>query len=308
MVSHGYDMASQCCICENAEDNMHHLLWECDFSSNIWNWLVGIFQFAVPTSFEDIWKSAINKSPLVQQVWIIATCSTLKELWFQKNRIFFDNIKPNISSFKSRIMKMVFESGMRITGSKWDQIYDLNLITFFNLGPRKSKIQYIKPCYWFAPEVDFTLLCCDGASLVNPGAAGLGVVVRNHLCQVMGAISGGLGTAINYIAEVYAVVVAAELAVDWELQKIIIQSDSKTVLNQFACNQMPWFIKVRWYNAVKNLTVIRFVHCTREINFSADCAAKREARLLTGERNIYIGRPTWLGRVEMPEVVYYRFC
>ncbi|XP_026428851.1 uncharacterized protein LOC113324776 [Papaver somniferum] len=308
MVSHGYDMVSQCCICENAEHNMHHLFWECDFSSNTWNWLVGTFQFAVPTSFEDIWKSAINKSPLVQQVWITTACSTMKELWFQKNRFFFDNIKPNISSFNNRIMKMVFEGGMRITWSKWNHIYDLNLITFFNMSPRKSKIQFIKPCYWFAPEADFTLFYCDGASLENPGAGGLGVVVRNHLCRVMGAISGGLGTATNYIPEVYAVVVAAELVVDWELQKIIIHPDSKTVLNQFACNQIPWFIKVRWYNVVKNLIVIRLAHCFREINFSDDCAAKRGARLLVGEINIYIGRPSWLGRVETLEVVYYRFC
>ncbi|XP_026383906.1 uncharacterized protein LOC113279425 [Papaver somniferum] len=242
MVKNGYDMVSRCCICEEDEDSMSHLLWE---------------------------------------------CFTLKELWFQKNKIFFEEIKPDISKFKCKLLKTIAEHSIRIKGSKLNQEYDNQIISFFKLGPRISKYQSIIACQWNEPEFEFTMFCCDGASLGNPGAVGFGIVIRNHSTQVFGAITGGLGIATNYIAEVYAVVNAAELVVDWKLQNIIIKSYSKTVSDQFEQDQIPWFVRTRWRNATKRISVIRLAHSFREINFSADCAAKKGASLQAGERNIY---------------------
>ncbi|XP_026416846.1 uncharacterized protein LOC113312297 [Papaver somniferum] len=78
------------------------------------------------------------------------------------------------------------------------------------------------------------------------GVAGFGIVIRDHLFQVMGTLSGGIGVASNYIYEVCAVIYAAELAVTWKLQNIIINSDSKTVISEFAENKMSWFVRIRW--------------------------------------------------------------
>ncbi|XP_026419876.1 uncharacterized protein LOC113315841 [Papaver somniferum] len=241
-----------------------------------------------------MWKSSKYKSPLVKEVWITAACSTLKELWFQKNRKIFENIKPNEQQFKCRIKKLVFEGGLRIKGNKWNQNYDHRIISFFNLGSRNFKFQCIKECYWFPPPIGYTMFCCDGSSFGNPGTAGFGFVIRDHVCQVIGVLSGGLGIATNYIAENYALLCAVELAGEWRLQNIILCSDSKTIIEDFARDQVPWFIRKRWQKATSKVSSIIFQHNLREVKFSADIAAKQGARLAAGERQMILGRPNFL--------------
>ncbi|XP_026443135.1 uncharacterized protein LOC113343014 [Papaver somniferum] len=234
LIERKYDLDSRCCICEEEHDNMHHLLWECKFSKEIWKWICSIFQLKVPNSLEVVWSNAKGKSPFFKECWIIAACATLKELWFQKNKMLFEQVKPNIQSFKSRIKKAVYEGGFRIKSNMWNNDNDNQVILFFNLGARKIKFQHIKPCFWIPPSAGYVMFCCDGASIGNPGAAGFGVVIRDHLSQVLGDIIGGFGIATNYIAEVYEIIGAVELAVDWKLQNIILNSDSKTVISEFA--------------------------------------------------------------------------
>ncbi|XP_026430016.1 uncharacterized protein LOC113326516 [Papaver somniferum] len=177
----------------------------------------------------------------------------------QENKKFFDNIKPNAKAFKCRILKLVNEGGLRMTGTKWNQTYDNEIITRFDLGPRYSKFQVIKRFQWSPPEIGFVMFCCNGSSFGNPGAAGFGIVVRNLDCQVVATLSGGIGIASNYLAETYGVINAMELAVQWELQNIIIVSDSKTVIVEFIQGNVPWFIKGRWLKAIKQFKQIKYM-------------------------------------------------
>lgn len=134
-----------------------------------------------------------------------------------KKRRLFDAMLPDAQSFKCRIMKMVYEGGYRMKGNKY-------------LGPRKTRFRSIKERHWFPPNMGFTLFCCDGASF------GIleWLVLELLSCQVIGTLSGGIGLATNYIAEVYAVVCAVDLAVEWDLEQIILNSDSKAVISDFA--------------------------------------------------------------------------
>ncbi|XP_026459106.1 uncharacterized protein LOC113359736 [Papaver somniferum] len=121
-------------------------------------------------------------------------------------------------------------------------------------------------------------------------AVGFGVVIRDHLCQVLGVISGGIGIAINYIAEIYAIICAVELAVERQIQEVILNSYSKTVVTEFAGNIMPWFFKMRWNKEIVKIHSLWFRHSFRETNFSTDTAAKKGALLAAGQREIYCGR------------------
>ncbi|XP_026399812.1 uncharacterized protein LOC113295699 [Papaver somniferum] len=168
MVKRGFELASRCCICEEEQDNMHHLLWECKFSKKIWHWICSVFNFTIPKSFEEVWSRARNKSPFIKECWIIAACAILKELWFQKNKLWFEQIKSNIQSFKARIKKTIYEGSLRMTSYKWISDIDNQVILFFNLEPRKNKFQYIKTCFWRPPSPGFIMFCCDGASIGNP--------------------------------------------------------------------------------------------------------------------------------------------
>ncbi|XP_026450542.1 uncharacterized protein LOC113350619 [Papaver somniferum] len=212
MVGNGYELASRCCICENSLDNMSYILWDCIFNTKIWSWLCSVFEFSTPKYFEEIWNNAKHKIPLVKEDWITSACSVIKDLWFQNNRRIFENIKPNEQHFKNRIKKLVFEGGLRMEGNKWNQNYDHKVISFFNLGSGPSKFQCVKDCYWFPHSISYTMFCCDGSSFGNPGTTGYGVVIRDHLSQVIGVLSGGIGIATNYIAKNYPILGVVELA------------------------------------------------------------------------------------------------
>ncbi|XP_026410385.1 uncharacterized protein LOC113305578 [Papaver somniferum] len=306
MVERGFELASRCCICEEDQDNMHHLLWECRFSTQIWRWICSIFKFKIPKSFEEVWSNTNGKSPFIRECWILAACAILKDLWFQKNRMFFEQIKPNIQTFEAMIKKTIYEGGFIMKSYKWNTGIDNQVILNFKLEPRRIKFQYIKTCFWTPPCAGFVMFFCDGASIGNPGYAGFGVVIRDHLCQVLGFISGGIGIATNYIVKVYAIICAVELAVEWKMENVILNSDSKTVISEFENNKMPWFVKMRWQKDTRKIQSIKFLHSFREINFAADTTAKRGARLVLGKRKMFYGRPGFLSRIEQPNVAYYR--
>ncbi|XP_026459218.1 uncharacterized protein LOC113359858 [Papaver somniferum] len=90
----GYEMPSRCCICKSEKDFMEHTLWLCDFS--------------------------VQHSPIIDEVWIISACTVIKELWFQRNRVFFEGGDVNIHGFKHRVMKIVQDHGVRIKGVRWN--------------------------------------------------------------------------------------------------------------------------------------------------------------------------------------------
>lgn len=100
---------------------------------------------------------------------------------------------------------------------------------------------------------------------------------------------------------------ALELAAEWKLQNIIIVSDSKTVLALFTQGKVPWFLEWRWKMAHEKMSNIRYHHCYRELNFSANSIAKKGASLTAGERLLHMGRHPYLPRIEMPDVDYFRF-
>ncbi|XP_026416788.1 uncharacterized protein LOC113312245 [Papaver somniferum] len=306
MMKNGFERVSRCCICTAEHDCMDHTLWECKFSLNAWAWICSIFDFEIPQSFNDVCKSAQHKSPLIREIWMTVACKIMKELWFQKNNKLFEEKSPQFNEFKRKIWQSVHEGGFRMKGTKWGQIYDQNIIDLFQLGVKHIKYNCIRECYWESSNQNFVLFCCDGSSLGNPGAAGLGVIARDSSCEVIGTMSGGVGNATNYIEEILAVISALEWAFVLKAQNVIIRSDSKTVVNDFCNNCIPWMFRARWLNAKQNLECIIFQHCFREVNFSADDLAKRGAGLRDGERIIHTGRPSFLKRSKMPNVVYYR--
>ncbi|XP_026459371.1 uncharacterized protein LOC113360034 [Papaver somniferum] len=308
MRKQGYEMPSRCCVCVEEQDSMEHTLWKCNFSVKIWDWLCAIFTFPRPLSFSDICKAARNQSPLIKEVWVTAACATMRELWFQRNAIFFEEGRPNINTFKCKIYQVVHEGGGRMKGNRWGQDYDSRIITFFKLGTRYIKFTCIKECFWHPPKENYIQFRCDGASFGNPGNAGFGIIARDSNCQVIGTLSGGVRITTNFIAEIYAVLYALEWAVYLHLKKDIIRSDSKAIIILADNNRAPWYIRARWQAVIKQFEDVIFQHCYRKINFSADSLAKKDATLTAGERICHLGRPQTLKRIETPDTPYYRFA
>ncbi|OVA08056.1 Ribonuclease H domain [Macleaya cordata] len=146
---------------------------------------------------------------------------------------------------------------------------------------------------------------CDGCSRGNPGPSGAGVILRDHTGNTIGAMSVGLGICTNFVAELLAIILGLEWALDRGWSKIWVTSDSQTTITCFASDKVLWFINSRWNNIRKNLT-IKFSTVFRETNFAADTMSKRVANLPLGTKETFDHRPSFLA-IENPNTYYFRF-
>ncbi|XP_026419369.1 uncharacterized protein LOC113315284 [Papaver somniferum] len=235
-------------------------------------------------------------------------CANVRELWFQRNKQLFEEVKPHSNTFKCRVYKTVQEGIHKMKGNKWSQDYDSQVLSFFKIGDRNIKFNCIKETFWIAPAADFTLFCCDGISFGDPGNAGIGVIARDCNSQVFSTLTGGISVALTSIAGEYVVLCALEWDVYLECTKIIIQSDSITTIECFKSGEIPWYIKARWLKVSKKFGEVELIHCMKDINFTANTLATRGVSLNTGERIIHLGRPSFLKRIKQPGVPYFSLC
>lgn len=216
-------------------------------------------------------------------------------------------MKLSWTQFKSRIYQLIHENSLPMTGYMHNSCEDLRILNYFKVKHRRVKQMIPIECCWRPPEPDELLLCCDGASSGNPGNAGAGNVARGPDCSVLGAQSLGLGVNTNYMAEIYAAISGLEWSVQWGFRRVLVRTDSASVVQAFINGSIPWFVRQRWLAACASYDSIRFEHAYREINFAADTMAKRGCNLALGITESYVGRPSFLHSVEGPGSTYYRF-
>ncbi|XP_026416812.1 uncharacterized protein LOC113312267 [Papaver somniferum] len=286
---------------------MEHILWSCVFSEQLWHWMSGIFKCSKTTNFEEILNGAKGKSPAIKEVWNIWSFNITVELWFLRNSIIYEAVTINVEAFKQKIMRITKEGSIRMRGEMMGSVYDLQILLFFGISVIRSKAINVKQCFFKSPEVNQALICCDGASNGNPGMAGLGFVAKDNLSGSIGAASGGMGIATNYLAEVMALIVAGEWAINKHFQHVCFSLDSKAVLVAFSNNKVPWIVLSRWEQIKKLTRFITLRHSYRETNFSTDNMAKKGVLMKRGAVIYYEGKPQFLGKLENEDDMYFRF-
>ncbi|XP_026431278.1 uncharacterized protein LOC113328346 [Papaver somniferum] len=215
----GFLTVSKGYLCGNAHDKMNHILWECSFNIKIWHWMGGIFSFLNPSSFEEVLKFAKGKSKAIHEIWYDSAFKVMVELCHTRNKKIYENETPKFEKTTHGILSYTKECGMRLKGSKWSNMYDLQVLLHFGIIGIATKMTVVKQCYFKLPTRGQVLICCDGASKGKPGNASLGFVARNDTGECLGAASGGFGVATNYLAEVMALIVVGEWAVKKGYQK-----------------------------------------------------------------------------------------
>lgn len=130
----GFKMASRCCVCKQKQDSMQHLLWGCAFSVQIWCWICNIFNFRLPASFTDIISFTIQKRKLVKSLWLIAAYTIVRELWFLKNRIIFEDKQESEEQFKNKIIKLIRDFSIRLKSTVHTNNYELEILKYFGIS------------------------------------------------------------------------------------------------------------------------------------------------------------------------------
>ncbi|XP_026419860.1 uncharacterized protein LOC113315823 [Papaver somniferum] len=302
----GYNLASKCYMYANDSENLEHILWNCNFSQIIRKWLGSMFLFLNPQSYEDVMTLTGSKSSAVQEVWILSASITMMEMWFLRNKIAFEEIRPDIGTLKRKILKFTKDNELRITGKMWDCSYDFQVFRNFDLKNRpvrrlqKMELKFELPCR------NQIMVCCVGVSRGNPGVAGIGFITRNHEGYFYFAEVRGLGIATTFIAELMAVMCDTEWDTKNGVQDLIIKSGSKAAVTSFLTGKMPWFLNSRWKRIKNSSLQMKFVHCYKEVNFTANALEKRGAGLNKGESQQYLMKPSFLKDLEVPGRTYIR--
>ncbi|XP_026419613.1 uncharacterized protein LOC113315565 [Papaver somniferum] len=161
----------------------------------------------------------------------------------------------------------------------WNTSYDLQILKEFDLKSRKVKHVRIMKIYFQLPGKNELLLCCDGESKGNPGISGYGFIGRNNGGEFFIAVTGGLGIATNFCAEVMVVINAYEWAVSKGFHQLIFRIDSSSVMTSFKQNRIPWYAVSRWKNIYSKVSRWKIIHSYRVVNFSADKLANIKGSL-----------------------------
>ncbi|XP_026383544.1 uncharacterized protein LOC113279042 [Papaver somniferum] len=208
----GFKSAFRCYLCYNGEDFMDHILRHCKLSQIIWSWLGGIFHYLNPLSFEDVLKLCKNSSPIIKELWIISAFTLMVELWFMRNDKFYNEVKPSANKIQIKIQRVVHDCNCRLKGTIWNSAHERHVLQFFQIHNRRIKRIRIIELFFQIPQEGELLICCDGASIGNPGMPAYGFVIRDHMCAFIFAESRGLGVASNYVAEFFASIRGLEWA------------------------------------------------------------------------------------------------
>ncbi len=126
----------------------------------------------------------------------------------------------------------------------------------------------------------------DGASLGNPGASGLGVVLQDSQGKILAEHSESLGRGTNNRAEYLALMRSVELAEELGADELEVRSDSQLVVSQinglFKIKNRELQALVREIRGKIKASQLKFsiVHIPRESNKLADKLAKKGARLV----------------------------
>ncbi|OVA07910.1 Ribonuclease H domain [Macleaya cordata] len=306
--SRGILLASRCNLCQSNFEDDNHLFWDCSFVTDIWGWILELFGFirpVTPLNFMNLVDCAKNRSDAIQDLWTAAITYVITEVWLQRNSCIFENKRASQHRVKQMILAHFFECSILMKGNMHNRVDDLMIFNTLKINTRPATTKTILECFWIPPAVNQLKIGCDGCSRGNPGRAGAGIVLRGHNGSTLGAMAVGLGTCNNFVAEVLAVILGLEWAIELGWTNIWVTSDSQAAIRCFTNNKVPWFVFARW-NAIKEGITIIFSFVFRETNFAADTMSKRGVNLPLGTKELFDHRPNFLA-VEKSDSCYYRF-
>ncbi|XP_026443572.1 uncharacterized protein LOC113343651 [Papaver somniferum] len=303
----GRSMPSMCRFCRHDCETLSHITWHCRFAKRIWAWVDRIFNLQPREDLVASYKAAKGRSRMIKDLWLVANLAIPTELWRLRNKVYFEDKEVSWLGFKGRVYQVIRDNSIRLKGHMYNNMEDLRILNYFKVKHRSCKISYPIEVRWDPPFQGEMMICCDGASLGNPGPAGAGVTFRDANAAVLGVLSVGLGLQTNYFAEVYTVIYGAMLAKRWNMRKICVQSDSMSCIQAFQNDALPWKLRQKWSLARNFYSNIRFIHKYREVNFLADASAKQACLLAEDIFEFSEGRPISMLSVEWPGEVYFRF-
>jgi exonuclease III len=242
----GFVGPSVCILCGEAAETMNHLLTSCPYTAQIWDQMALIMRTSdyVRDNIADTiadWRDHPFHSPLLNRIWQLTPGFILWQVWKERNRRLFRNIFLPWQQCWTNCRRNILETlhlhpwtEQDLTGTPSEILILKHWLPLPPLPPAPTSPTLVptpRPSSWSAPPIDFLKLNFDGASKGNPGAAGYGVVFRNHHGRILLISAGSLGHTTNNVAELWALVRGLQLAKDHNFNQLLVEGDSQILVN-----------------------------------------------------------------------------
>lgn len=126
---------------------------------------------------------------------------------------------------------------------------------------------------------DMIIIHTDASSMGNPGKSGIGILIKDHLNNIILKESRDIGIRTNNQAEYIAIAEALKISLEKKFKQVILYSDSEVVIKQInGIYRVKDAALKMLYEEIKSLEsrfdTIKFIHIRREKNKEADILSR----------------------------------
>jgi ribonuclease HI len=188
------------------------------------------------------WRDQAFHSPLLNRIWQLLPGFILWQAWKERNRRIFKNASLPWQHCWKQCHRNILETLNLRCWSDEDRACSPSELSILKHWtplptlqtpplPSSSFSPSCSPSHWSPPPEAFVKLNFDGASKGNPGAAGYGVVIRNHYGHILDIAAGPLGHTTNNVAELWGLIKGLQLAIKNHYTQIIVEGDSQLIIS-----------------------------------------------------------------------------
>ncbi|KAF5185244.1 Ribonuclease h domain [Thalictrum thalictroides] len=243
-------------------------------------------------------KKMKQRGKLIKDIWNSAVIATIVAIWKLRNKITHEEKDLNAKFCEKFIENQVKVTARLSKATGYNNLEKLKITREWQIILKPPPAPIIQQCSWKLPEQHMMKINVDGASRGNPGKAGWGAIFRNSRNEVCLTVCKGMGIASNFMSELQGIVESIEMRLARGWDNLVVESDSKAVVQALQKNEVPWQFSTSWRKIMQRV---------KETLLDTDITAKRGAGLLDTIMTSWEGRPPWLDRVESPYEVYFRF-
>jgi hypothetical protein len=232
-----------CPLCQNSQENISHLLWECPFAKSCWTLAFGDLARFIrwPSSphpslgnWDKYYRGSFKDKPVLKRMWRALAKFICWQIWKTRNRKIFQGkatppqtvvAKAKLllsESINSRPLKIEDSTNWTIREKDWMASFNLRTSKHSNAAPSSSWQLHniLNIDLWIQKQKTHTL-CFDGASKGNPGEAGAGGILYDPRGKTTSRYHWNLGTETNNKVEAYALLKGVQLAHSKEIRSLL---------------------------------------------------------------------------------------
>jgi hypothetical protein len=242
----GFIGPSWCHLYQAKEETTNHLLDECIYTTEIWDWVVGIFQQSNRTQ-GNIYATINNKNESyseneeVNLCWTLILGMIIWTIWKERNQRIFKNESLPEGKINEKIISMTREtvqSSNYQNGKVQLAGRDSRVLEYFHLKDKCNRTQIGRPPQlqlgernWNPPPTGSLKLNFNGVTKGNPGMTRMGGVIRDSGGNIIWLYVGSMGKSTKNTVEFRALEIGLEILIRERMTNTIMEGDSTLVIN-----------------------------------------------------------------------------